>query len=341
MIELRNDYNYIAHPKILKRLLELSEEINDGYGLDKHCFEAKRRILSLLGSCESDVHFLTGGTITNKVFIGHVLKTFEAVIAADTGHINVHETGAIEQTGHKVLTIKNHLAKICGDDILEVLKIHTDEHMVKPKMVYISNPTEYGTIYSKKEIEDISRVCKKENLYLFVDGARLGSALTSKDNDLTLKDLAKLTDAFYIGGTKNGALLGEALVINNPLLNKEFRYSMKNLGGMYAKSFVTGIQFEVLFEDNLFFEIAKKENEMANYLTKRLEENKIQIYIESSTNQVFALFSNDEEKLIKEKVNCETVGYHNNQVIIRFVTNYLTSKEDIDRLIEIVEKIRR
>ncbi len=341
MIELRNDYSYIAHPKILERLLYLSNEINNGYGLDKHCFEAKRKILSLLDSSNSDVHFLTGGTITNKVFIGHVLKTFEAVIAVDTGHINVHETGAIEQTGHKVLTVKNHLAKIRTEDILEILKMHKDEHMVKPKMVYISNPTEYGTIYSKKELEDIFLVCKKENLFLFIDGARLGSALTSKDNDLTLKDFARLSDAFYIGGTKNGALLGEALVINNPLLNKEFRYSMKNLGGMYAKSFVTGIQFEVLFKDNLFFEIAKKENDIAYYLTKKLKENHVNMYIESNTNQVFALFSKDEEKIIKKEVNCESFGYYNNQAIIRFVTNYLTSKDDIDKLIKIIEKIRK
>lgn len=339
MIELRNDYGYIAHPKILNRLNELSNEINLGYGLDKHCQHAKELISALIGKNNASIHFLTGGTITNKIVIGHFLKPYEAVISVDTGHINVHETGAIEQTGHKVLIIQNKDGKVTLDGIKLILKTHCDEHMVKPKMVYISNSTEYGSIYKLEELKQISKICHDNNLYLYLDGARIGSALMSKENDISLKDIANLCDAFYIGGTKNGALLGEALVIMNKELENEFRYTLKNLGGMYAKSFVTGIQFEVLFEDNLFFEIAKKENLLADQLRSELNKINIRLYGNSSTNQVFAFFDEEQTKRIQEKINCEVFTRIDNLCVVRFVTHYLNSEEDINLAIEYIKEI--
>ena len=339
MIELRNDYGYIAHPKIINRLSELSSEINSGYGLDKHCHRAKELISSLIGKSDVSIHFLTGGTITNKIVIGYFLKSYEAVISADTGHINVHETGAIEQTGHKVLVIQNKDGKVTLDGIKSILETHCDEHMVKPKMVYISNSTEYGSIYKLDELKEISKFCHDNNLYLYLDGARIGSALMSKENDLSLKDIANLCDAFYIGGTKNGALLGEALVITNQELACEFRYAIKNLGGMYAKSFVTGIQFEVLFEDNLFFEIAKKENLLADFLRSELTKINVRQYGSSSTNQVFAYFDEEQAKKIQEKINCEIFTRIDNLCVVRFVTHYLNNEEDIELAIKYIKEI--
>ena len=333
MINLRNDYCYIAHPKILERMSELNNEINVGYGVDKHSFHAEEMILSLIGNKESKVHFLVGGTITNKVFISHVLKPYEAVISCDTGHINVHETGAI---GNKILLVENVNGKISVEGIDKVYQEHTDEHMVKPRLVYISNSTEYGTIYSLKELQEISSYCKAHNLLFFVDGARLGAALTSKYNDVTLKDLGELTDAFYIGGTKNGAILGEALVINNQSLQENFRHSIKHYGGMYSKGFVAGIQFETLFEDNLFFDIAKKENVLAERLLEGLKKLNLPLYLKVETNQVFVILSTKQYEAIKEQISCEVFGQINHDIIVRFVTHYMLNEDDIDQALNII-----
>lgn len=340
MINFRNDYCYIAHPLILEKMSKISSEVNDGYGIDNHSKHAKELILNLIDNKDSDVHFLVGGTITNKVLISHVLKPYEAVICCDSGHINVHETGTIEQSGHKVLTVENIDGKLTCDGIKKVLLQHNGEHMVKPKMVYISNSTEFGTIYHLEEIKSIYQLCQENNLYFFIDGARLGVALTSIDNDITLKDLARYCDAFYIGGTKNGALLGEALVVNNVKLNKEIRYSIKHYGGMYAKGFVTGIQFEVLMENDLFFEIARQQNQLAAYLVNKLEEIDVEIFIRNSTNQVFALFSKDEAEKILQVINCEQFGIKDDKIIIRFVVSYVNKIEDVDQAIKEIKKIK-
>lgn len=338
MINLRNDYCYIAHHKVLEKMLSLENEVNLGYGEDKHSKNAKRMILNLIDNPNSDVHFLMGGTITNKVFISHALKPYEAAISCDSGHINVHETGTIEQSGHKILLVPNKDGKIEINSLKEIIASHNSCHMVKPRLVYISNPTEYGTIYSYKELEEISSFCKENNLIFFVDGARLGAALTCEENDISLKDLARLTDAFYIGGTKNGAILSEALVINNPSLNEEFRYSIKHYGGMYAKGFVSGIQFEALFEDDLFFEIARKQNKLAKVLTNGLKEMKVDLFVESPTNQIFCIFKHEEAKRIMEYIDCEIFLEKEDKIVLRFVVSYVTTKEDIGEALRIIKE---
>ena len=338
MINLRNDYCYIAHPRVLENMQKFSNDINVGYGLDSHSQRAKELIRREIGSFNNDIHFLVGGTITNKIFISHVLKPYEAVISCDIGHINVHETGAIQ---NKILTVTNVNGKITSQGIVKVLKEHTDEHMVKPRLVYISNSTEFGTIYTLDELKEISKTCKENNLIFFIDGARLGSALTSSYNDVSIKDLPSLCDAFYIGGTKNGAILGEALVINNLELSKDFRYSIKHYGGMYSKGFIAGIQFETLFEDNLFYEIARKGNELGRYLEAELKRINIEIYMKTETNQVFILIDENKVDELQEEISCEVFGKVENKTIIRFVTHYLLEKEDIDSAICIIERLNK
>lgn len=241
MYSFRNDYSEGAYPEILKRLSEENKKQHLGYGEDEICKEAKKRVHQKLKNDECDIHFLVGGTQTNLTVISSALRPFEAVITVDSGHINVHETGAIEATGHKVIVVKGKDGKITPDGIHQAVKIHTDEHMVKPKMVYISNATEIGTIYTKKELEEIRKVCDEYKLYLFMDGARLGAALTSSENDLRFEDLCTYCDVFYIGGTKNGALFGEAIVIVSDKLKSDFRYMIKQRGGMLAKGWLIGV----------------------------------------------------------------------------------------------------
>lgn len=249
----RNDYSVIAHPRILEAISKYSKEVNITYGLDIHSQNAAKYIKDIFSAPQGEVFFLCGGTLTNLVFISSAIKHYEGVIAADTGHINVHETAAIEGNGYKIITIPNINGKITALQIENKIKEYTDEHMVKPRMVYISNSTELGTIYSKEELESIAKVCKANNLYLYLDGARLGNALMSKDNDLLPSDLGKYCDAFYVGGAKNGLLIGEALVINNKELLDNYRYHIKNKGAMLSKGFLLGIQFEEAFKDNLYF----------------------------------------------------------------------------------------
>lgn len=333
MINLKNDYCYIAHPKVLNKMIECNSEINVGYGMDKHSLNAEKMIISLIDNKNAKVYFLNGGTITNKIFISHVLKVHEAVISTDIGHINVHETGAIR---NKILLVDNVNGKITIDGINRVCLEHIDEHMVKPKLLYISNSSEYGTIYTLKELKEISSYCKEHDLLFFIDGARLGNALTSKDNDVSLKDFGSLCDAFYIGGTKNGAIIGEALVINNPVLQKDFRYSIKHFGGMYSKGFISAIQFETLFEEDLFYQIARKENQLALLLTKGLKDLGYSLYLETQTNQVFVLFTSEQVDKIKEKIAFEEFGKTNTHIIVRFVTHYMLNEEDILESLKII-----
>lgn len=336
-INLRNDYNAIAHPEILKAFYEYSEKTFVGYGLDECSKEASLLIKNEIKNEDADVHFLVGGTITNKILISHVLKPYEAVISPDSGHINVHETGTIEQSGHKIIVTPNYNGKICPKDIEKVVLTHTDEHMVKPKMVYISNPTEFGTVYTKEELQAISDVCRKYKLYFYVDGARLACALTS-DKKLSMADLASLVDAFYIGGTKNGLLLGEALVVLNNEIKDSIRYSIKHFGGMYSKGFVNGIQFKTLFENDLFYKIGELENSLAKKLYNELKKLGVKFLMEQETNQIFPIFNNNIIDKLKEEILFEIWEVMDKETVIRFVTGFMTKEEDINNTINVVKK---
>ena len=332
MISFKNDYNVLAHPDILNLLLKYSNEVNNGYGLDEHSANATKLIKEHLPN-NVDIHFQIGGTSANKTVISHILKPYQAVIAVETGHINVHETGAIEATGHKVLTAKGINGKITCEEIEAICLKHTDEHMVEAKLVYISNSTEIGTLYTKDELTKISNYCRSRNLYLFLDGARLGVALTSPSNDLTLKDIARLTDVFYIGGTKNGALLGEAVVISNDDLKANFRYSIKQNGGMLAKGFLIGMQFEGLFTNDLFFKLGSDANLSAQYLIKGLKALNIVLVSDSPTNQQFIKLKNETVKELEKKYSFEVWEKMPDYTVIRLVTSWATKMKDIDELL--------
>lgn len=324
MYSFQNDYSEGACSKVLDALIKTNYEQNVGYGLDKHCKNAAKLIKKAIKHDDVDVHFATGGTPCNTLAIS-LLRSYEAVICCTNGHINTHETGSVEATGHKIILTPAHNGKIDPKDIEETLLSYPDEHSVKPKMVFVSNPSEYGTIYSKKELTAISKVCKKHGLYLYLDGARLGAGLVSKENDLTLKDICDLTDMFYIGGTKNGALIGEAIVIKNPELKKDFRYVLKQRCSMLAKTRIIGVQFEALFTDNTYFDNAKNAVEKAQALKKVFKKNGIKQYVDSSTNQIFPIIENNLYKKISKKYLTETWGkYDDKHTIIRFVCSWAT-----------------
>lgn len=292
MYSFRDDYSEGAHPRILNALIESNLSQMSGYGEDDYTREAVELIKKRIKRSDIDIHLLTGGTQTNLTVIAAFLRPHEAVIAANTGHILVHETGAIEATGHKILSCTVKDGKLKSKHIESVLDAHTDEHMVKPRLVYISNPTEIGSIYTKTELEQLSEFCKENNLLLYIDGARLGSALCSEENDLDLSDLVSLADAFYIGGTKNGALLGEALVICRDSLKEDFRYYIKQKGGLLAKGRVLGIQFLELFRDDLYFQLAKHANGMADLLKIEISRAGYKFLTHSTSNQIFPILPN-------------------------------------------------
>ena len=338
MYSFRNDYSEVAHPKILELLGKCNLEANIGYGKDIHSDRAKDYIKELIGRDDADIHFIPMGTQTNTIAISSFLRPHQCVISADTGHIATHETGAIEATGHKIVTVATEEGKLSAEDIRGVMAAHTEEHTVQPKMVYISNSTELGTIYSKKELTDISNICREYDLLLFLDGARIGSALTCKTNDMDIKDIANLVDLFYIGGTKNGAMLGEALILLRDDLKKDFRYLIKQRGALMAKGFVTGMQFEVLFQDNLFFELATHANEMAERLAEIIKENGYQFYAKPYTNQVFPIFPDELlKKLSKEFVYELTEKVDEENSAVRFVTSWATTKESVEALDEFLK----
>ena len=289
MFNFKNDYSEGAHPKILNALLSTNLEQTEGYGEDCYSVQAISLLQQLIGRTDIDIHLLAGGTQTNLTALSAFLRPHEAAIAAHTGHILVHETGAIEATGHKILSLATNDGKIGPADIQTVLDTHTDEHMVKPKLVYISNPTEIGTIYTKPELEQLSSFCRERDLYLYIDGARLGSALCVKESGLCLADWGKLVDAFYIGGTKNGALLGEALVICTEALKPEFRFHMKQKGALLAKGRILGLQFSELFQDNLYFQLAQHANDMAALLRQAIQTAGFTFLTQSPTNQIFPI----------------------------------------------------
>lgn len=329
MYSFKNDYSELVHEDILNLIIKYQKEQNNGYGLDKHSQKATELIKKYIKK-DVDVHYLIGGTSANKIVISHILKPYEAVISVATGHINVHETGAIEATGHKVITVKGVDGKVTPKEIIEVFNVHDNEHMVFPKMVYISNTTEVGTIYTKSELQQIAKVCKEYNLYLFLDGARLGVALTADGNDLSMNDIAQLTDIFYIGGTKNGALLGEAVIICNKTINDHFRYSIKQNGGMLAKGYLTGIQFEGLFTNELYFKLAKHANESAKILKNGLSKLNVEFASNSNTNQQFITLSDKVVKELEKDYSFEIWEKLLNKTTIRLVTSWATDSKEID-----------
>lgn len=331
MYSFKNDYSEGAHPSILESMVRTNEEQTSGYGEDPYTEKAKVLIKQHIEREDVDVHFLVGGTQTNLTAISAFLRPHEAAIAAHSGHIAVHETGAIEATGHKVVTAYTENGKLTACQIKELMTKHEDEHMVKPKLVYISNSTEVGTIYSKEELETISDYCKKAGLLLFLDGARLGSALMAKENDVTLNDLARLTDAFYIGGTKNGALIGEALIIVNSNLKEDFRYFIKQKGGLLAKGRIISLGFIELFKGNLFFELAAHANQMAEKLTKGIEAAGFEFLTASPTNQIFPIFPNTVIESLREKYDFSIwEKIDENHTAIRLVTSWATKEEYVE-----------
>ncbi len=343
MIRFNSDYTEGAHPRILQRMIETNMEQTNGYGIDPHCERARDLIRKACKNDSLDIHFLVGGTQTNFTVIDSALKPYQGVISADSGHINVHETGAVEATGHKILALPSGDGKIDADQIRAYVKAHYEsdsfEHTVQPGMVYISNPTELGTIYTKDELTDISNTCKENNLYLFLDGARLGYGLSCRENDLTLPDIAALTDVFYIGGTKVGALFGEAVVISGEELKKDFRYNIKLHGGMLAKGRLLGIQFETLFEDGLYFEISGHAARLAEKLRDTFEECQISCLVDSPTNQQFPILP---DELLADL--SRDFAYEYQQRIdethsaVRFCTSWATKEEAVDALIERIKK---
>ncbi|MDF2614506.1 MAG: aromatic amino acid beta-eliminating lyase/threonine aldolase [Clostridia bacterium] len=331
----KNDYSEGMHPRILNALAASNLEQTEGYGEDHYSKNAADLLKEKIGRKDIDIHLLTGGTQTNLTAISAFLRPHQAVIAAHSGHIFTHETGAIEATGHKVIAVEVKDGKLSPEHVQSVLDSHTDEHMVKPKMVYISNSTEVGSIYKKSELAALSQFCRENNLLLYLDGARIGSALSSKENDMTLADLGSLTDAFYIGGTKNGALMGEALVICLDSLKEDFRFHIKQKGALLAKGRMLGIQFTELFRDNLYFELAEHANKMAQLLQAEISKAGYKFLTHSPSNQIFPIFPNDLIQKLQEKY-----AFHSWEKIddfhtaIRLVTSWATEEEEVRKFIE-------
>lgn len=344
MLYFHNDYNEACHPAVMEKMRENMGKQMGGYGEDTACESAA---VLIRNACRDDnlaVHFLVGGTQANLTVIAAALRPHQAAIGACTAHINVHETGAIEATGHKVIALPSDDGKITGDQIRKTVISHyadsAHEHIPQPKLVYISNPTELGTIYTKAELEDISAACKEHKLFLYLDGARLGYGLAAEGNDLTLPDLAQLTDVFYIGGTKVGAMFGEAVVISNPVIAEDFRYLMKQHGGMLAKGWLLGLQYEALFEDGLYFEIAKHADKMADQIRATLDELHYPLLVEGVTNQVFPVLPDSLlEKLEKNFTFTEQERVDASHRAVRFCTSWATLPEAVDALCSELRKL--
>ena len=343
MLYFHNDYNEICHPAILAKMKENIGKQMGGYGEDSACEKAAAMIRKACNDETLAVHFLVGGTQTNLTVIAAALRPHQAALGALTAHINVHETGAIEATGHKVIGLPTEDGKITSEQIRNAVQMHyadtAHEHIPQPKLVYLSNPTELGTIYSLNELRDISAACKELNLYLFVDGARLGYGLAAKDNDVTLADLAKLTDVFYIGGTKVGAMFGEAVVISNAVLAEDFRYIMKQRGAMLAKGWLLGLQYEVLMEDDLYLKIALHADQMADKIRETLSELQIPLLVAGSTNQIFPILSDTLlDKLQENFTFSEQERIDATHRAVRFCTSWATTQESVEALCNALKK---
>ena len=341
-----SDYMEGAHPAIMQKLVETNLEKTVGYGLDPYTESAKEKIRTACNAPDADIFLLVGGTQTNATVIDALLKSYQGVVAAETGHIATHESGAIEFGGHKVLTLPQKDGKIRAAQIEKMVKDFYDdanyEHMVMPGMVYISQPTEYGTLYSKEELTEISKVCRANHLPLYVDGARLAYALVSPENDVTLSDLAELCDAFYIGGTKCGALFGEAVVIPQKGLIPHFFTIIKQHGALLAKGRIAGIQFDELFTDGFYERIGKPAIDAAEQIKKALKKFGYKLALDTPTNQIFCIVSNEVMKKIAQDVEFGFwEKYDETHSVIRFATSWATTMEDTQKLIRLLDDIRK
>ena len=342
MIRFESDYLEGALPEIMQRLSETNFEQTAGYGNDPYCAMAAEKIKKECGATDAAVHFIVGGTQTNLIVIAAALRTYQGVLAAESGHINVHETGSIEATGHKVLPLKSDDGKINAAQIREYVLHHradeSFEHTVQPAMVYISQPTETGTIYSLSELEEISAVCRELGLLLFADGARLGCALACEGTP-SLPDMARLCDVFYIGGTKHGALFGEAVVIMNEALKKDFRYIVKQRGAMFAKGRLLGLQFDTLFTDGLYYKIGRHENRLAMLLRDAIKEKGLELCYDSPTNQQFFKLSKAQMEKLSEKYAYSLIEPLPDGAVVRFCTSWASREEDVMHLIEDIKRL--
>ena len=337
MLHFDSDYMEGAHPEILKKLSEINFKKNPGYGMDAICESAREKIRAACGCPEGEVYFFVGGTQTNATVIRGLLRPFEGVLAADSGHISLHEAGAVEAGGHKVITIENREGKLCAEHVREyLLRFYGDEnhaHMVRPGMVYISHPTEYGTLYTKQELEELSKVCREYKIPLYLDGARLSYALAAEGTDVNLKVIAENCNVFYIGGTKTGAMMGEAVVVPKPL-EENFFTIVKQSGALLAKGWILGVQFDVLFTEELYLECGKNGIRTASMLRKGLKEKGYSFYIESPTNQIFVVLENTKMQELKAKVSFSFwEALDESHTVVRFATSWATQEEEIKELL--------
>ncbi|MFA5809587.1 MAG: low specificity L-threonine aldolase [Thermoleophilia bacterium] len=336
-----DDYSEGAHPRILKALEETNWSQEPGYGDDGFCRQAAEMIKAKIENPSASVHFVSGGTQANIIVLASLLKPYESVIAPQTAHIAIHEAGAIELTGHKVNVVASKNGKITPEQVTAICDEHTGGHTVLPKAVFVSNSTEMGTIYKKSELEGLAEICQQKHLFLYLDGARLGSALTSIESDLSLADLSRLVDVFYIGATKNGALLGEAVVITRPELQPDFRYHIKQRGGLLAKGRLLGIQFVELFRDNLYFNLARHANEMACRLVQGITALGYSFLTPSTTNQIFPILP--ESTITKLQ---QIYGFYvwekmdREDTAIRLVTSWATKDEAVDAFLNDLRTFR-
>jgi threonine aldolase len=322
-----DDYSEGAHPRILDALLRTNLQQEPGYVMDSFALEAADFIRERFASPQADVHFVASGTQANLAVLAAILKPYESVIAGDFGHINTHESGSIEATGHKINAVRGQAGKVRPDEVQDMVEMHNFDQMVLPRAVYISQSTELGTVYNEAELEALSEKCKEHGLYLYVDGARLGAALASGACDLDPETLAKLVDVFYIGGTKNGALIGEAIVIVNPLLQDHFRYNLRQRGGLLAKGRAVSIQFLELFRDGLYFEIAKHANALAKRLADGIKECGYQTFVNAPTNQVFPVFPNTVVEQLQQNYGFHVWEKFDEQSqVVRLVTSWATEE---------------
>jgi len=334
-----DDYSEGAHPRILEAFQRTNLQQEPGYVMDSFALEATRLIQGRFASPNADVHFVASGTQANLCVLSAILKPYESVIAADSGHINQHEAGAIEGTGHKINTVKGEDGKVRPHEIQEQVEMHNFDQMVVPRAVYISQSTELGTVYTTAELTALSEKCKEHGLYLYVDGARLGAALTAKGGDLNPATLARLVDVFYIGGTKNGALIGEAIVIVNQQLKDHFRFNLRQRGGLLAKGRAVSLQFQELFRDNLYFDIAQHANTLAQQLAAGIQKCGYRLFVEAPTNQVFPIFPNAVIESLQQDY-----GFHfwekfdEQHSIVRLVTSWATQKAHVSEFLEALQK---
>lgn len=344
MIYFHNDYSEGCHPKILEKLEATNFEQTTGYGEDQYCAQAADSIRRACGRNDLAVHFLVGGTQTNLTVIAAALRPHQAALGADSAHINVHETGAVEATGHKVLCVPSADGKITAAQVRSTVETHrasaSFEHEAQPKLVYISNPTEYGTIYTLSELEVLAATCKEYGLYLFLDGARLGYGLAASDNDVTLEDIARLCDVFYIGGTKVGALFGEAVVIANPEIKEDFRYLIKQRGAMLAKGRLLGVQFGVLMEDNLYFDLGAHGVKLADQVRETFDKIGVSYLVPGTTNQIFPILSDAFlDELGKKFAFTEMGRVDENHRAVRFCTSWATTEGNTNALCKEIERL--